>query len=70
MLHRFKKLKPLEQALFFLLIGLSVVAFWRGAWGIMDTYLFPNNYELSSWVSILIGLIILYVTNYWTKELA
>jgi len=52
------------------LIGLSVVAFWRGAWGIMDTYLFPNNYELSSWVSILIGLIILYFTHYWTKELA
>jgi hypothetical protein len=70
MLHRAKKLKPIKQALFFLLIGLSVVSFWRGAWGIMDIYLFPNNYELSSWVSIIIGLIILYITNYWTKELA
>ncbi|PIN81207.1 hypothetical protein COV13_02050 [Candidatus Woesearchaeota archaeon CG10_big_fil_rev_8_21_14_0_10_32_9] len=70
MLHRVKKLKPIKQALFVLLIGLSVVSFWRGAWGIMDTYLFPTNYELSSWVSIIIGLIILYVTHYWTKELA
>ncbi len=70
MLHRIKKLKPFKQALFTLLIGFSVVAFWRGAWGIMDTYLFPNNYELSSWISIFIGLIILYFTHYWTKELA
>ena len=70
MLHRAKKLKPLNQFLFTLLIGLSVVAFWRGAWGIMDTYLFPNNYILSSWVSIIIGLIILGLTHYWTKELA
>jgi hypothetical protein len=63
-------MKPNGRALFVLLIGLSVVSFWRGAWGIMDTYLFPNSYELSSWVSILIGSIILYVTHYWTKELA
>jgi hypothetical protein len=70
MLHRVKKLKPFKQLLFTFCIGLSVVSFWRGAWGIMDNYLFPNNYELSSWVSIIIGLSILYFTHYWTKELA
>ncbi|MBN2881415.1 hypothetical protein JXM83_05175 [Candidatus Woesearchaeota archaeon] len=70
MFHRIRKLKPFKQALFTLLIGMSVVAFWRGAWGIMDTYLFPDNYELSSWISIIIGLGILYLTHYWTRELA
>ncbi|MFP4117874.1 MAG: hypothetical protein ACLFTR_03035 [Candidatus Woesearchaeota archaeon] len=70
MFHRIKKLKPFKQALFTLFIGLSVVAFWRGAWGIMDIYLFPDDYELSSWVSIVIGLFILYATHYWTRELA
>lgn len=70
MFHRLKKLEPLKQAMFTLLIGLSVVAFWRGAWGIMDIYLLPNNYEISSWISIFIGLIILASTHYWTKELA
>ncbi len=62
-------MKPFGQALFTLMIGLSVVAFWRGAWGLLDIYLLPSNYELSSWVSVVIGLFILAVTHYWTKEL-
>ena len=70
MFHRVEKLGPLKQTIFTLFIGIAVVAFWRGAWGIMDSYLFPNNYKLSSWFSILIGLLVLYFTNYWTKELA
>jgi len=70
MLSRINRLKPFKKILFTLLIGLSVVSFWRGAWGIMDTYLFPRSYEISSWASISIGLIILYFTDYWTKELA
>ena len=69
MLGRIRKLKPIERTIFTLLIAISVVSFWRGAWGIMDIYLFPNNYELSSWVSIIIGLVVLYVTHYWAKEL-
>ena len=70
MLHRVKKLKPFQQFVFTLLIGFSVVAFWRGAWGLMDTYIFPDNYQISSWISLLIGLFILTITHYWTKELA
>ena len=70
MFHRVKNLKPMQQVLFTLLIGVSVVAFWRGAWGVMDTYLFPKNYGLSSWISLAIGLIVLYFTDYWTRELA
>lgn len=69
MFHRIKKQKPIKQALFTLLIGFSVVAFWRGVWGLLDVYLLPNNYELSSWISTAIGLFILAVTHYWTKEL-
>ncbi len=70
MLHRMKKLKAFEQAIFALLIGFSVVSFWRGASGLMDLYLFPNNYNLSLWFSVIFGLTILAVTHYWTKELA
>jgi len=69
MFHRIKKLKPIKKALFTLLIGFSVVAFWRGAWGVLDIYLFPNSYELSSWISMLVGLIVLWLTHHWTKEL-
>jgi hypothetical protein len=70
MFHRIKKLKPFKQAIFTLMIGFSVVAFWRGTWGLLDTYLLPNNYALSSWISVLMGLIVLGATHYWTKELA
>lgn len=63
-------MKPFKQAMFTLLIGFAVVAFWRGAWGLMDVYLLPDNYEISSWISIFVGLGILAVTHYWTKELA
>ena len=70
MLHRAKKLKPFKQMLFTLLIGISVVSFWRGMGGLMNVYLFPNNLVLSYWASVIIGLFILGTTHYWTKELA
>ncbi len=70
MFHRVKKMKPFHQMVFTLLIGFSVVSFWRGAWGLMDVYLLPDNYGLSSWISIFIGLTVLAITHYWTIELA
>lgn len=70
MFHRVTKLKPFKQMLFTLLIGISVVSFWRGTWGIMDVYIFPDNYSISSWISIAIGLAVLAATHYWTRELA
>ena len=70
MLHRVKKLKSFEQLIFTLLIAFAVIAVWRGFKGIMDLYLFPNNLLLSYSISTIVGLIILYVTHYWTKELA
>ena len=70
MLHRLKKLKSFEQLIFTLLISFSVISVWRGLNGLMDLYLFPNNPSLSYFASLGIGLFILYVTHYWTKELA
>ncbi|MBT6253964.1 hypothetical protein HOI83_01915 [Candidatus Uhrbacteria bacterium] len=69
MFHRTRKMKPIKRALFSLLIAFSVIIFWRGAWGLLDIYFLPNNYTLSSALSIVIGLSILAVTHYWTKEL-
>lgn len=50
-------------------IGVSVILFWRGAWGLMDLYLFPNNLTLSYAASFVIGFVILYATHYIVKEL-
>ncbi len=69
MIHTLKEMKPIKQALFALLIGVSVILFWRGAWGIMDVYIFPNNLVLSYSISIIVGLGILAVTHNWAREL-
>lgn len=62
-------MKSKHQILFAILIAFAVVSFWRGVWGLMDEYLFPNNYQLSLWISLVLGVVILIVTNYVTKEL-
>jgi hypothetical protein len=70
MFHRSKKMQLLKQLLFTLLVALAVIAVWRGVKGLMDIYLFPTIPALSYTISLLIGLTILYLTHYWTKELA
>jgi hypothetical protein len=52
-----RRWKPLFYAL---VIAFAVVSFWRGIWGLMDLYLFPNNFALSFWISTILGVIILY----------
>jgi len=69
MFKKAKSFKKRHQILFALIIGLAVVSFWRGAWGILDIYLLPNNYELSSWISMATGLVVLAATHYTVKEL-
>ncbi len=67
--HHFSKMKAHHQIIFSLIIAFAVVSFWRGAWGILDQYLLPNNFILSSWISLIIGISILIVTHYVTREL-
>ncbi|MBW2980623.1 hypothetical protein KY360_04355 [Candidatus Woesearchaeota archaeon] len=58
-----------HRILFAVVIAFAVVSFWRGVWGLMDEYMFPNNYQLSLWTSLILGIAILIITNYTTKEL-
>jgi len=69
MIKRFNKMSRGQQTMFAIVIAFAVVAFWRGVWGLMDEFLFPNNYALSSFISLAIGLAVLFVTEYATKEL-
>lgn len=59
----------MHQILVALLIGFAVIAFWRGIWGLLDIYLFPSDYRLSLWASMILGLLILAGTHYTVKEL-
>ena len=63
---RFRRSHP---HIYFLLGGLGIVLFWRGVWGLLDRYLFPN-YELYSFlISLVIGVIILYIDDFSLDEL-
>ncbi|MBW3001902.1 hypothetical protein KY338_01935 [Candidatus Woesearchaeota archaeon] len=70
MLKRVGKIKKKSHKLLFaIVIGFAVISFWRGIWGLMDIYLFPNNLSLSLWISVFVGIVILIITDYTTKEL-
>lgn len=69
MLRRIDQMKSHHKLFFAVLVGFAVIAFWRGVWGLMDEFLFPENYQLSLILSIIIGLVILVATEYATKEL-
>lgn len=46
-----------------LLVAFAVISFWRGLWGLWDLYIFPDNYLLSLWVSVVVGVLILVVSH-------
>jgi len=50
-----------DNLVLYLIAVVAVVAMWRGLWGLMDLYLWPNNPKRGYWVSFLIGFIIIAV---------
>lgn len=60
-LAELKALHPNGNAI---VIVLAIIMFWRGTWGLLDTYLFPGNPTLSYLVSIALGALILYLDNF------
>lgn len=69
MLKRINQMKSRHKIMFAIIIGFAVISFWRGVWGLMDIYLFPGSRELSLWSSVVIGILILALTHYATREL-
>lgn len=39
---------------------IAVIIIWRGVWGFLDVYLFPNNLAISYLISILLGILIVF----------
>jgi len=58
-----------EHILYALLIATSMVMLWRGVWGLLDIYLFPQNRTISYILSVIIGILILSVTGKIVKKL-
>jgi hypothetical protein len=47
----------------------GVILVWRGIWGLMDLYLFPDHPEFSYLLSIIFGFFILLVDDLELEEL-
>jgi hypothetical protein len=45
-------------------IILAIVMLWRGAWGLLDTFLFPGSPAFSYLICIALGAIILYLDDF------
>ena len=58
-----KQKRNLKNIFYTILLAFAIICFWRGVWGFMDLYLFPDNLPLSFSLSILIGILILYLTK-------
>ena len=69
MIERLCKVETKLHLVRAIIIGAAVVIFWRGIWNLMDIYLFPGNPSLSSFSSILLGLLIIMFENNLTKKL-
>lgn len=52
-----------------IVVAIGVVLVWRWVWHLADEYLFPNHYTLSSVVSLIIWVIILYFPEWDLKAL-
>ncbi|MEA3429948.1 MAG: hypothetical protein U9R08_01610 [Nanoarchaeota archaeon] len=64
MYSKLKKLKKHHQLLYSLLIAIGIVAIWRGVWMLLDLYFFSNNPAISALMSLIIGLLIIFLTHY------
>jgi len=58
----------MEKNFKILTITIGVVLVWRGIWELAEIFLFPNDPILSSLISIVIGLFILFVINIKDKD--
>jgi len=63
MIERILKKRSFYQDVIIVLLALSIIAFWRGAWNLMDKYIFPNNFLLSQLITIVGGIILLIIIS-------
>lgn len=62
-------LKTLHPAVNALVVVLAIIMLWRGIWGLLDMYLFPEHPTLSYLVSLALGALVLYLDDFSLKDL-
>jgi len=70
MVHRkFWKLQRHHRALFGSLIIIAIIGVWRRLWGLMDKYIFPEQYLLSHVTTLVGGFFVLWMTQNTIKSI-
>ena len=63
------KLENKRTTLNSLIIVVAIIMLWRGVWGLLDIYLFPDIPTLSYVVSISMGILRLYLNDFHLDNL-
>lgn len=66
---KLKKLLDSNKTLRIIIDFVAVIIIWRGVWGFMDLYFFPNSELISSIGSIILGFIFIISDGKGIKEL-
>ena len=70
MLNRlFNRIKKEHSVFNSVYVAIAVIAFWRGLWGLLDVYVFPNQPILSYAISALVGMGLLFINDFKLEEL-
>ncbi|MBT4349949.1 hypothetical protein HOD19_04215 [bacterium] len=64
-----QRLKKTNRNVYSIIIGLGILLYWRGLWGLLDLYLFPGNELISYSISIVVGLAILFFNDFRLREM-
>ncbi len=48
--------------------ALGVVLFWRGVWPLCDVFIFPERKQLSAWITVVMGVILILITGSFHRE--
>lgn len=62
-------LKELHPTINAIIIVCAIIMLWRGIWGLLDEYLFPNSPTFSYLISITFGGLVLYLDGFSLKDL-
>lgn len=52
-----------------LVVGPLVVGYWRGSWSLLDEFLYPEDKQLSFWLSTIFGFGVLLGATWFQKPL-
>lgn len=66
---KFQWLKSKHPNWYSIIVGASLIMFWRLIWDLLDMYFLPDNHLLSVIIPGVLGLILLYVNDFKLKEI-